>query len=75
MKKRNPVKRISELERGKGADVTVKEVFDIAACLDVHPFAIIWPGRINKKDLETVSDYFKKLTVSKMKKSGAEVAA
>ena len=70
------VQRINELEHGKGADVTVKEVFEIAEHLNVHPFAILWPGRVNKKDLETVSDFFKGITVAKMKKLvSAEVTA
>jgi hypothetical protein len=61
------VKRVNEIEHGKGPDVTVKEVFDCAKALDVHPFAILWPGRIKKTDLETVNDFFKGLTVARMK--------
>jgi hypothetical protein len=61
------IQRINELEYGKGKDVTVKEVFEIAERLDVHPFALLWPGRVNKKKLETVSNFFKGLTIAKMK--------
>lgn len=66
--KKISVKRISKIERGK-ADITVTELFAIAKNLNVHPFALLWPGKIKDADLETVSDFFKSLSLAKIKKA------
>lgn len=62
------IERINEIEQG--ADVTVKEVFALAEVLNVHPFVLLWPRPITSKtSLEIVNDYFKSLTIAKIKKA------
>lgn len=61
---------IADIERGR-VPMTIDELMKIANFLKVHPFALLWQGRIREADLETVNSFFQKLTVAKIKQMAA----